>query len=83
MQKFKDVKGSKEAAARLIIGKDTVYLHNNVKKCEDLEDGELYVYDEIQMTKDEYLEALQDKLNIADKTIGDLMVIVGNLGGEI
>jgi hypothetical protein len=61
MKKLKDVRGSKEAAKETIIGVDTVYLHSNVRKCEDEED--MYIYDEVQLTKDEYLERLQNTIN--------------------
>lgn len=35
MVELKDVHGSKEASAELIIGYDTVYVHSNIRKCED------------------------------------------------
>ena len=60
MIRLKDVQGSKESAQELIIGKDTVYIHSNIRKLEqteDLKEGEdVYVYDEIQMSKDEEWE---------------------------
>ena len=34
MVELKDVHGSKEASAELIIGFDTVYVHSNVRKVE-------------------------------------------------
>lgn len=61
MKELKDVRGSKEAVKETIIGVDTVYLHSNVRKCEDEED--MYIYDEVQLTKDEYLERLQNTIN--------------------
>lgn len=61
MKELKDVRGSKEAAKEIIIGVDTVYLHSNVRKYEDEED--MYIYDEVQLTKDEYLERLQNTIN--------------------
>lgn len=87
MRELKDVIGSKESAKELIIGKDTVYIHTNIRKYEskgkDFKDGEdLYIYDEIQVTKDEYLESLQEKVETADNTIADLMMLVGSMGGE-
>lgn len=87
MKELKDVVGSKEAAKELIIGKDTVYIHTNIRKYESKDkefkdDGDLYIYDEIQMTKDEYLESLQEKVETADNTIADLMMLVGSMGGE-
>lgn len=82
MRENKNVKGSKESSQALIIGKDTVYIHSNVKEEKD-EDGRIdYVYDEVQMTKDEYLAQLQEQVKTADATIADLMELVGNMGGE-
>lgn len=87
MKELKDVVGSKESAKELIIGKDTVYIHTNIRKYESKDEnfkdgGDLYIYDEIQMTKDEYLESLQEKVETADNTIADLMMLVGSMGGE-
>lgn len=50
MKKLKDVQGSKESAKDLIIGKDTVYIHSNIRKFEGGDDndlmgnGEVYVF---------------------------------------
>lgn len=66
MVELKDVHGSKEASAELIIGFDTVYVHSNVRKVEEPgPDGkvpeDMYVYDEIQYEKDEYIKMMADK----------------------
>lgn len=66
MVELKDVHGSKAASAELIIGLDTVYVHSNVRKCEEEgPDGkvmeDMYVYDEIQYEKDEYIKLMADK----------------------
>lgn len=66
MTELKDVHGSKEASAELIIGLDTVYVHSNVRKVTEAgPDGivpeDLYVYDEIQYEKDEYIKLMADK----------------------
>lgn len=87
MKELKDVVGSKESAKELIIGKDTVYIHTNIRKYESKEkefkdNGDLYIYDEIQMTKDEYLESLQEKVETADNTIADLMELIGTMGAK-
>ena len=59
MKRFEKVRGSKEASEPVVIGKDTVYIHENVRKIEEDEFGNnvdnLYEYDEIQYDKDEYL----------------------------
>ena len=66
MISLKDVQGSKKSAKELIIGMDTVYIHSNIRKAEKKNDftknEDLYVYDEIQMSKDEYLEKIQKEL---------------------
>lgn len=75
MIKLKDVIGSKEASKELVIGKDTVYIHSNIRPYEDKNDekkekSELYIYDEVQMSKDEYLEMKQKEIEIMAKTQG-------------
>ena len=59
MKRFEKVRGSKEVFEPVVIGKDTVYIHENVRKIEEDEFGNkvdnLYEYDEIQYDKDEYL----------------------------
>ena len=64
MKKIKNVQGSLEQAQPLIISKTTVYVHSNIVQAKD-EDGnvidDLYVYDEIQYTKDEYIKIMADK----------------------
>lgn len=73
MIKLKDVIGSKEASKELIIGKDTVYIHTNIRPYEDKNDenrekkSELYIYDEIQFTLHEYLELKQQELELMTK----------------
>lgn len=83
MIKLKDVQGSKEAAQELIIGVDTVYIHSNIKKVEKTDDlkevEDLYVYDEIQMSKDEYLEKIQKELEVSNNAIADLMMMIGGM----
>lgn len=75
MIKLKDVIGSKEASKELVIGKDTVYIHTNIRPYVDKNDdkekkSDLYIYDEVQMTKDEYLEIKQKEIDIMAKTQG-------------
>ena len=50
MQTFKNVQGSKESAEPIIFGKDTVYVHTNIRQEQDF-----WVYDEEQYTYQEYL----------------------------
>lgn len=54
-----------------------------MEKTEDLKEGEdIYVYDEIQMSKDEYLELLQEKVETSTRAMAEMMMIIGRLGGE-
>ena len=74
MIKLKGVIGSKEASKELIIGKDTVYIHTNIRLYEDKnkidkeKKSDLYIYDEVQMSKDEYLEIKQKELELMSKS---------------
>lgn len=85
MRELKNVQGSKEAAKELIIGKDTVYIHSNIRKLEAddgsslKKDTDLYVYDEIQMSKDEYLEKIQKELDVSNNAMADLMMMIGGM----
>ncbi|MDU1316659.1 hypothetical protein [Anaerococcus hydrogenalis] len=73
MKKLKDVIGSKEASKELIIGKDTMYIHTNIKPYVDKNEidkenkSELYIYDEIQFTLHEYLELKQQEIDLMTK----------------
>lgn len=83
MIRLKDVQGSKEAAQELIIGKDTVYIHSNIRKMEKTDElnknEDMYIYDEIQMSKDEYLEKLQKELEVSNNAMADLMMMIGGM----
>lgn len=72
MKKLKDVIGSKEASKELIIGKDTVYIHTNIRPYVDKNDrkeekSDLYIYDEVQMSLHEYLEVKQQEIDLMTK----------------
>ena len=75
MIKLKNVIGSKDSSKELIIGKDTVYIHTNIRPYEDKNDdkekSELYIYDEVQMSKDEYLEMFKDNVDQATNLSND------------
>lgn len=74
MIKLKGVFGSKEASKELVIGKDTVYIHTNIRPYDDKNDidkekkSELYIYDEVQMSLHEYLEVKQKEIDLMSKT---------------
>lgn len=62
------VQGSATQAKPLIIGKDTVYVHENIVPVKD-EEGkvieDLFEYDEIQYGKDEYIAFISNKQSIS------------------
>lgn len=74
MIKLKDVIGSKEASKELVIGKDTVYIHTNIRPYEDKNEtdkekkSDLYIYDEVQMSLHEYLEVKQQEIDLMGKS---------------
>ena len=74
MKEIKNVQGSLQQAQPLIIGKTTVYVHSNIAQAKD-EDGnvidDLYVYDEIQYTKDEYIKLMADKNSQLEQEVID------------
>lgn len=72
MKKLKNVIGSKEASKELIIDKDTVYIHTNIRPYVDNNDdneekSDLYIYDEIQFSLHEYLELKQEQIDLMTK----------------
>lgn len=62
------VQGNTEQAKPLIIGKDTVYVHTDIVPVTTDADGHevdnLFEYHEIQYSKDEYIQMLND--NVTD-----------------
>ncbi len=81
------VQGNSEQAKALVIGKDTVYVHTDIKPVE--KDGkvveDLFSYNEVQYGKDEYIEQMaqqNEKLNsdITDTQLA-LCEIYETLGG--
>jgi len=62
MQSIKNVMGSEESAMPIVKGKDTIYVHSNIRTQEmenpDGTTSEVYVYDEIQFNQNEYAEYL-------------------------
>ena len=69
------VTGSKEQAVELIVGIDTVYVHDDIQllKKED-EHGnpvEVYQYHEVQYGKDEYIKAMSEKNSKLENQLTD------------
>lgn len=60
MKDFGIVQGSKEQAREIVIGKDTVYVHSDIKEVKTEDAGTLYEYHEVQYAKDEYIELMAE-----------------------
>ena len=82
MKEIKNVQGSTEQAQPLIVNKDTVYVHTNIVQATD-EDGNvvdgLYVYDEVQYTKDEYIQIMAEKNSQLEKELTDTQLALCEL----
>lgn len=82
MKEIKNVHGSSQQAKPLIIGKTTVYVHSNIVQATN-EDGnvidDLYVYDEVQYTKDEYIKVMADKNETLEKELTDTQLALCEL----
>ena len=82
MKEFKNVQGSTEQAQPLIVNKDTVYVHTNIVQATD-EDGnvieDLYVYDEVQYTKDEYIQIMAEKNETLERDLTDTQLAIAEI----
>ena len=82
MKEIKNVQGSKEQAQPLIVNKDTVYVHTNIVQATD-EDGNvvdgLYVYDEVQYTKDEYIQIIAEKNETLERDLTDTQLAIAEI----
>ena len=82
MKEIKNVQGSSQQAQPLIVNKDTVYVHTNIVQSKD-KDGNvldnLYVYDEVQYTKDEYIQIMAEKNSQLEKELTDTQLALCEL----
>ena len=82
MKEIKNVQGSSQQAQPLIVNKDTVYVHTNIVQATD-EDGNvvdgLYVYDEVQYTKDEYIQMIAEKNEILERDLTDTQLAIAEI----
>ena len=82
MKEFKNVQGSSQQAQPLIVNKDTVYVHTNIVQATD-EDGNivdgLYVYDEVQYTKDEYIQMMAEKNETLERDLTDTQLAIAEI----
>jgi len=77
-----NVQGAVEQAVPLIIQKDTVYVHENIRQeeVEDMPEKRLvWIYDEIQYGKDEYLQKMADE----NKSMKDAIEVLITSGLEV
>ena len=74
------VQGSAEAATPLVIGYDTVYVHDDIQEYQETtEDGEVitsYKYHEIQYTKDEYLQIQADRQSKLEENVTNAQMAI-------
>ena len=67
--------GSAEQAVPLVIGKDTVYVHSDIRQIFEDKDGKpvtnSFQYREIQYNKDEYIKLLSEKNGSLDQQLTD------------
>lgn len=70
------ITGSEEQAKPLIIGKDTVYVHTDIKEVKTGIEGEevdwLYQYHEIQYDKDEFITLMSNELTDTQLSLTDV-----------
>ena len=87
MKDFGIVRGSKEQAREIVIGKDTVYVHTDIKEIKTEDVGTLYEYREVQYGKDEYIELMADSNKDLEKQVTDAQLALAEvyemaLGGK-
>ena len=70
MKDYGRVRGSKEQAKPLIIGKDTVYVHTDIV---DIEDDQCE-YNEVQYGKDEYIGLMSKKAESENADVSETMI---------
>ena len=70
MKDYGRVRGSKEQAKPLIIGKDTVYVHTDIV---DVEDDQCE-YNEVQYNKDEFIKIMSEKSESENADVSEMML---------
>ena len=82
LKEIKNVQGSLQQAQPLIVNKDTVYVHTNIVQATDKDgnvvDG-LYVYDEVQYTKDEYIQIMAEKNETLERDLTDTQLAIAEI----
>ena len=75
MKDYGRVRGSKEQAKPLIIGKDTVYVHTDIV---DVEDNQCE-YNEVQYGKDEYIQLLSESSTVLRADLSSAVIELSTL----
>jgi hypothetical protein len=70
MKDYGRIRGSKEQAKPLIIGKDTVYVHTDIV---DVEDDQCE-YNEVQYSKDEYIGLMSEKAESENADVSEMIL---------
>ena len=70
MKDYGRIRGSKEQAKPLIIGKDTVYVHTDIV---DVEDDQCE-YNEVQYGKDEYIGLMSEKAESENADVSEMIL---------
>ena len=78
MIKYKNVKGSEMASRPIVVGKDTVYVHTNIRPSTNddntIVEGE-FIYDETQYEKNEYIKLMSDDNASLKKQLANLQLL--------
>lgn len=73
------VQGNTEQAKALVVGKDTVYVHTDIQPV--MKDGkvveDLFSYNEVQYSKDEYIEQLSTDLTNTQLALCEIYEALG------
>lgn len=78
------VQGSKEQALPLVINKNVVYVHTDIKQLEitdeEMKDAVVYEYHEYQYSIDEYLQMVKQQSDLQN---AEIMLAIAELGTMI
>ena len=75
MKDYGRIRGSKEQAKPLIIGKDTVYVHTDIVDVEDNQSE----YNEVQYGKDEYIQLLSESNTMLRNDLSSAVIELSTL----
>lgn len=75
MKDYGRVRGSKEQAKPLIIGKDTVYVHTDIV---DVEDNQCE-YNEVQYGKDEFIKLMAESSTVLRADLSSAVIELSTL----